>query len=98
MSNDVEPSFANIPIEETINYIIKQIYVHKKLTPTCSKQIFRRLSIKLATECTFTFNSRLVKQVDGCSMVGPLSASFSDIYMVKMENDVVVPYKRVFYH
>ena len=30
-------------------------------------------------------------------MGGPLSVTFSDIYMVKMENDVVVPSKPIFY-
>ena len=31
-------------------------------------------------------------------MGGPLSVTFSDIYMVKMENDVVIPSKPIFYH
>ena len=86
-----------IPIQETINYVTEQIYVHKKLIPICSKLIFRRLFIKLATECAFKFNSRFLKQVDGCTMGGPLSVTFSDINMVKMENDVVIPSKSMFY-
>ena len=51
---------------------------------------------KLATECTFKFNRRFLKQVDGCTMEGPLSVTFSDIYMVTMENNVVIPPKPVF--
>ena len=93
----VESSFTNIPVEETINYIIEQIYVHKKLMPVCSKLIFRRLLIKLATECTFKFISRFLTQMDGCIMGGPLPVTFSDIYMVKIENDVVIPSKPIFY-
>ena len=54
--------------------------------PACSKLIFRRLLIKLATECTFMLNSRFVKQVDGCTMGGSLSITLSDMFMVKMEN------------
>ena len=65
VSYDVESLFANMSIEKTINYIIEQIYVHKKLMPICSKLIFRRLLIKLTAECTLKFNSRLFKQVDG---------------------------------
>ena len=49
VSYDAESLFTNISIQETINYIIKQIYVHKMLMPICSKLIFRRLLIKLAT-------------------------------------------------
>ena len=33
----------------------------------------------------------------GRTMGGPLSVTFSDIYMVKMENDVVIPSKPIFY-
>ena len=52
--------------------------------------------IKLITECTFKFNSRSFKQVDGCTMGRPLSVTFSDI--VKMEKDVVIPSKPILYH
>ena len=58
---DVESLFTNIPIQETINYVIEQIYVQKKLLPICSKLFFRRLLIKLTTECTFKFNSKFLK-------------------------------------
>ena len=34
--------------------------------------------------------------MDGCTMGGPLSVTFSDVYMVKMENDVI-PSKPIFY-
>ena len=55
--------------------------------------------IKLATELTtFKFNRRFFKHVDGCTMGGPLSVSFSDIYIVKLENDVVTPSKPIFYY
>jgi len=83
--------------EETIDYIIKEIYDHKKLEPICSKLIFRRLLMKLATECTFTINGKFCKQVDGCTMGGSLSVTFCDIYMTKMENEVVLPIKPIFY-
>ena len=98
VSYNVESLFINIPIKETINYIIEQIYVHKKLTPICLKLVFRRLLIKLATECTFKFNNRFLTQVDDCTMGGPLSVTFSHLYMFKMENDVVIPSKAIFYH
>ena len=52
--------------------------------------------IKLATECTFKFNNRFLKQGDGGTMGGPLFVTFSDIYMVKMKNDVVIPSKPIF--
>ena len=65
------------------------------MTPVCSKLIFRRLLIKLATEFTFKVNNRLLKQVDDCTM--KTTVTFSDIYVVKMENGVVIPFKPIFY-
>ena len=47
--------------------------------------------MKLATKCTFKFNSRVLKQVDGCTIGGQLFVTFSEIYMVKMENDFAIP-------
>ena len=49
----------------------------------------KRLLLKLTTENTFTLNSNFYKQIDGCTMGGPLSVIFSDIYMTKTEEEVV---------
>ena len=53
--------------------------------------------IKLTKESAFSANNRLIKQIDGCPMGGPISVVFSDIYMCKMEEDVVKPLKPIFY-
>ena len=45
----------------------------------------------------FTINNRLIKQVDGCPMGGPISVVFSDIYVCKMEEDIVIPPNPIFY-
>ena len=54
--------------------------------PICSKLISGRLMMKVATDYTFKFNnSRFFKQVDRRTMGGPLSATFSDIYLVEID-------------
>ena len=93
----MELLFTNVPVHETIEYIINEIYVEKKLPKLCSKLIFKRLSLKLATENTFMLNSKFCEQVDGCSMGGPLFVIFSDIYMTKTERNVVEATKPQFY-
>ena len=45
----------------------------------------------------FSVNSRLIKQIHGCPMGGPVSVVFSETFMCKMEEDVVVPAKPIFY-
>ena len=74
-----------------------KIYKEKKIPPICSKLIFKRLLLKLTTECSFQFNHQLLKQVEGWTRGGPLSVTFAEIHMVRMENDIVIPLKPIFY-
>ena len=53
VSYDVDSLFTNIPVAETIKYVIHQIYTEKKIPPICSQLIFKRLLLKLTTECSF---------------------------------------------
>ena len=87
----------NVPVHETIDYILQEIYVKEKLPKICSKLIMKRLLLKLTTENTFMLNSNFYKQIDGCTMGGPLSVIFSDIYMTKTEEEVVKPTNPSFY-
>ena len=89
VSYDVESLFTNIPVIETIDYIINEICVNHKIKPMCKKLIFKRLLLKLTTESTFIFDTKLYRQIDGCTMGGPLSVVFSDIFMTKMEKDAL---------
>ena len=84
-------------MDKTIDYIIESIYTHKKLSQICSKLVFQRLLEKITKDCTFQLCFKFYKQVDGCAMDGPLSVTFSDIYMAKMEDDVVEKYQPKFY-
>ena len=89
VSYDVVSLFTNIPLDETIDYIIESIYTHKKLPQICSKLVFHRLLEKITKDCTFQLCFKFHKQVDGCAVGRPLSVSLSDICMVKMEDDIV---------
>ena len=96
-SYDVESLFKNIPLKETIDYILEQIYVHNKLPIICSKLILRKLLEKIATENLSQLNSKLFKQTDGCAMGDSLYVTLSDIWIAKMENNIVTPHKPIFY-
>ena len=88
----MESLFINVPINKTIEYILDQIYSNILYV----LNYFKRLLTKLAAEVAFTINKDFYKQTDGCTMGGPLSVTLSDIYMNKMEKDIVVPTKSVF--
>ena len=52
---------------------------------------------KLTKKCVFSANNTIIKQVDGCPVGGPISAVLLDIYVCKMEEDIVTPSKSLFY-
>ena len=68
VSYDVKSLFTNVPIQETIDYILDEIYVKNKLPKKCSTLILERLLSNLKTENTFMFTSSFYKQIDGCKM------------------------------
>ena len=57
----------------------------------------KRMLKRLASDCLFSINERLIKQIDGCSMGSPLSVDLSGIFMTKLEKDVVYPTKPILY-
>ena len=52
----------------------------------------------MTKESVFSANNRLIKQIDGCPMGGPISVVFSDIYMHKIEEGIVKALKPIFYY
>ena len=97
VSYNADYLYINIPVQESIDSIIHQIYTKTKLLHNCSQIIFRRLSLEVTTECSFQLKKKLYKQTKGCSMGGPLSVTLTDIHMIRTKNDVVKPLKQMFY-
>ena len=44
-----------------------------------------------------TFSNIFYPKTRGCTMGGPLTITFGDIYMMKLENDIAAPLKSNFY-
>ena len=89
--------FLSIPLGETIDFIVDEIYARKKLEPFSKISVFTKLPNKLSKGCNLLADSRLIRQVDGCPMGGPISIVFSNIFCVKVEFDVAKPLKPKFY-
>ena len=97
ISYDVESLFTNVPIDETIEHILDEIYTRKRLKPLCSRLIMKRLLKRLTSDCLFSVNEQLIKQIDGCAMGSPLSVVLSGIFMTKLEKDVVYAESPILY-
>ena len=94
---DIESLFPNVPIDKIIDYICRQIFVNKKLTPFCSKAIFVKLLKKVTTESIFSANARLYKQIDGVAIGSLLSVVFSGCFLNNMEEQLVTLVSPIFY-
>lgn len=55
-----------------------------------AKRIILKKLLRLAKNCIFPVNGKLLKKVVDCLMGGAISVVFSDAYMCKMEFDVLV--------
>ena len=101
VSYDVESLFTIIRVQETINYLVDRIYVRKEIEPFCKKSIFKKrfkkLFKKLTKGCVFSVTEKKLKSAYGCCMGRSIYVGFSDIFMCKMELDVTVPAKPIFY-
>ena len=94
VSYDVDSLFTSIPLSETIDFIIDEIYVWKKLEPFCKKLLFKKLLNKFCKGCIFLADAKLIRQVDRCPVGGTFSVVLSNIFCVKMEFSVVKSFKQ----
>ena len=49
------------------------------------------------TKYVSSANNKIIKQIDGCPMGGPISVVLLDIYVCKLEEDIVTLSKPLFY-
>ena len=73
-SFDIVFLFTNIILIETNKIAMDELF-KSDLTLPSGKNIFRKLLDVATSHCVFLFGGVLYKQIDGCSMGGPLSIS-----------------------
>jgi hypothetical protein len=100
ISLDIESLFTNVPVSETIDIILRQLYPQDNVIyQGFSKSDFHNL-LKLAVEDSyFSFNNKLYRQIDGMSMGSPLGPLFANIFLSYYESEWIqnCPVKPLFY-
>ena len=76
--------FTSIPLGDTKDFVLDEIYDGKKLEPFCKNLVFKKLFKKLCKGCTIFADGRLIRQVNGCGMGGLISVAVSNTFCVKM--------------
>ena len=72
-SLDVESLFTSIPLEETINICVDNLYNDSENLPNILKHDFRNLLNIATKESFFTFNNKYYKQVNSVAIGYPLN-------------------------
>ena len=89
VSFDVVSLFTNVPLEQTINIIIKRIYDKNEINTNIPKQEMKELLYLCTKNAHFTLNSKTYVQVDGVAMGSPLGHVLANIFMVELEQNII---------
>ena len=89
-SLDVESLFTNVPIDDTIQIIIQEVYNHEHLPPP---QISAHILQELLQLCTKKAPFKCPKgnmyvQIEGVAMGSPLGPTFANFYMGNLEKTI----------
>ena len=79
VSYDVTSLFTNVPLQETIDIVVKYVYSKDSVAkPTFSKKVFRKMLL-ICSQSFFMYKDQLYQQVNGVSMGGPLAPSLANL-------------------
>ena len=85
-SLDIDLLFTTIPLEETINICVDNLYSDNENPPNIQKHNFHNLLNIATKEIFFMFNNKYYKQVDGVAMRSPLGPALANIFMCSFES------------
>ena len=89
VSFDVKLLFTNVPLETTIDIILRRIYTNHELTTSLTKKEMRELLLLCTKNVHFTFNGQNYIQVDGVAMVSLLAPLLADMFMIELERSLI---------
>ena len=80
-SFDVTSLFTNIPLNETIEIAVNEMYKENGSFRNLSKNKFKMLLELVSKDTYFLFNNELFKQIDGVAMGSPISSTFANLFL-----------------
>ena len=89
VSFDVKPLFTNVPLNRTIDIILKRIYEKDEIGSSITKNEIKKMLILCTKNVHFTFESRTYVQTDGVTMGSPIEPVLADIFMIELENSLL---------
>ena len=89
VSFDVSNLFTNVPLDFTIDLILKKVYREKKIKTKLKKAELKELLEICTKELHFTFDGKVYRQTDGVCMGSPLGPVLANVLMVHLEESLV---------
>ena len=89
VSFDVKSLLANLPLETTIDIILRRIYTNHELTTSLIKEKIKKLFLLSTKNVHFTCNGQIYILVDGVAMGSLLSPLLADIVMIDLERSLI---------
>ena len=89
ISFDVVSLFTNVPLNRTIEIILRKVYEEKLIKTKIKREDMKELLLLCTQGVPFTFNGETYLQIDGVMMGSPLGALFANIFMCELENTVI---------
>ena len=86
-SLDVESLFTNIPLNETINNCVSDLYNKNRYNEKLSKRDLFKLLETATSKSFFIFDSILYKQVDRVAMGSPLGPTLANTFLCHYEKE-----------
>ena len=80
--------FANVPLDYTINIILRRIYDDNELYTNISKKEMKEILLLCTKTAHFTFNNEIYQQCDGIAIGSPLGPVIAGIFMVELEKSL----------
>ena len=80
-SLDVDSLFTNIPLDETIDICVNQLFENTDTVEGFTKSELKHLLSLATEESYFIFNGLLYKQIDGIAMGSPLRPSLANAFL-----------------
>ena len=88
VSFDVKSLFTNVPLDQTIDIILR-IYHHKELDTSITKSEMKEMLTLCTKNVHFTYNRKIFVQTDGVAMGSPLGPVLADIIMTEIEKTLL---------
>ena len=89
VSFDVSNLFTNVPLDFTIDLVLKKVYRKKMIKTKLKREELKELLQVCTKEMHFTFDGKTYTQTDGVCMGSPLGPVLANAFMVHLEETIV---------